>query len=927
IDPLVGEVWEGTDSIDIDWQSSTTNLDVYWTGSDSRALEYFEWTLSTSPGDSDLVSWINIGNATHYLATNLSLTEGSTYFSNIRAIDDAGNRSFISSSDGVTIDITPPVSGAIFIEGISDNHFINLDNIIVVHWVGFTDGLSGINRYLYAVGSTPGDNDIFPWTGNGIDTIVTISNLSLPDGQSYFVSLQAVDFAGNASSVVISDQITVDISPPVIGEIRDGLTEDVDWTNQTICLNANWLGCTDSLSGIRYYEYSIGTSPGNIDVLAWGNIGIATAEIDSGLNLQNEMTYYANLRATDHAGNVSAVGSSDGISVDLVPPTVTYIHEGLFAQDLDFTGTIDTLQLSWNGYDEPSGIQFFEYALGTTVGDSNIRDWTELNLDTTVTLRGLQLTEGQTYHGNVRITDIAGNQSTIGSGDGIIPDITPPIPGAVNDGSDVDVDYIASDSTVTINWTGFHDEISGISSYQYALGTAPGGSDVVGFIPADSADQVIVSGLSLSEGTMYYSSIMATDQVGNTSSIQTSDGFKIDLHFGAPYILAIDPEPGAVLDPRDESIIRFELSESITTYHLGINSGINSGYSFTHQYIDDIPPFIELHLTGPLAYSDTLLFNLDDYFDVAGLLGDSMTYVYYLPMLADYEQNWEIDINDLNRFVDNWNNNRLTNPVTLRTNELGPVSGEPPYFILTPDSVFNIRDVMGFTRMWNWSHQNSPAVIASIVHNLGDPPLITQQGRQLWVRLPEGVRVGQLVVQYPNSMNQIECLTGDSTLDRIILQNKDMINNQFLVEFANLNQASNKPLVLSTHSLSSQTMNLSVSYTFFSEDDSVISQGRQEVELIAVPDQYALLQNYPNPFNPVTTIKYNLPENSLVTLVVYNLLGREVIKLVNENQTAGYKTIRWDGRDTYGRNVSTGMYFYAIRAGEYSAIRKMVLLK
>ncbi len=85
---------------------------------------------------------------------------------------------------------------------------------------------------------------------------------------------------------------------------------------------------------------------------------------------------------------------------------------------------------------------------------------------------------------------------------------------------------------------------------------------------------------------------------------------------------------------------------------------------------------------------------------------------------------------------------------------------------------------------------------------------------------------------------------------------------------------------------------------------------------------YKLDQNCPNPFNPITTIQYELPQRSDVQVTIYDLLGRDVTTLVSETQDAGYKSIQWDAT-----NVSSGMYFYQIKAGEYIVTRKMLLLK
>ena len=92
-------------------------------------------------------------------------------------------------------------------------------------------------------------------------------------------------------------------------------------------------------------------------------------------------------------------------------------------------------------------------------------------------------------------------------------------------------------------------------------------------------------------------------------------------------------------------------------------------------------------------------------------------------------------------------------------------------------------------------------------------------------------------------------------------------------------------------------------------------------------DSYSLLQNYPNPFNPITTLRYDLPENSFVNITIYDMLGRKVKTLINETQDAGYRSIIWDATDNNGEPVSAGIYLYQIQADEYFQTKKMVLLK
>ncbi len=94
-----------------------------------------------------------------------------------------------------------------------------------------------------------------------------------------------------------------------------------------------------------------------------------------------------------------------------------------------------------------------------------------------------------------------------------------------------------------------------------------------------------------------------------------------------------------------------------------------------------------------------------------------------------------------------------------------------------------------------------------------------------------------------------------------------------------------------------------------------------------IPTEYSLSQNYPNPFNPSTVIKYQLPKSSNVTLEIYDLLGQRVCTLVNENQEAGKYNITWNGKNNFGNQVSSGIYIYRIKAGNFIAVKKMMLLK
>ncbi|MCF8242618.1 MAG: T9SS type A sorting domain-containing protein, partial [Melioribacteraceae bacterium] len=88
------------------------------------------------------------------------------------------------------------------------------------------------------------------------------------------------------------------------------------------------------------------------------------------------------------------------------------------------------------------------------------------------------------------------------------------------------------------------------------------------------------------------------------------------------------------------------------------------------------------------------------------------------------------------------------------------------------------------------------------------------------------------------------------------------------------------------------------------------------------PSAFTLSQNYPNPFNPSTTIKFSIPRTSEVSLKVYNMLGQEIAELINMQMSSGNYTVNFNAE-----NLSSGIYFYSIQAGDFSASKKMLLIK
>jgi len=108
------------------------------------------------------------------------------------------------------------------------------------------------------------------------------------------------------------------------------------------------------------------------------------------------------------------------------------------------------------------------------------------------------------------------------------------------------------------------------------------------------------------------------------------------------------------------------------------------------------------------------------------------------------------------------------------------------------------------------------------------------------------------------------------------------------------------------------------------ELDKAIAETTVESSL---PESYELLQNYPNPFNPETEIRFQLPETNHVVLRIFNTLGQEIRTLANGQYEAGYHSVHWDSKDNNGNPVSSGVYLYQLHAGNFSQVKKMILLR
>ena len=700
--------------------------------------------------------------------------------------------------------------------------------------------------------------------------------------------------------------------------VKDGLSDDIDWTNITNQLSANWL--SNLVDGAVSFEYAIGIySTPSTEVVTWTSTGTDTFFTHTGLSLAEGATYYSHIRGLNGSSQPIDTASSDGVTIDASPPVSGTIIEG-DTNDIDYTSNAETLQLTWTGFsDDNSGLSHYQYGLGTTQGADDMVSFTETT-ETSVVLEA-ELIDGTTYFGVVRAYDVAGNVSEIVSGDGVMLDISAPEAGTVVDGLDQDNDYINSISNVDASWSGFSDAGSGIASYEYALGSDSSLVDVIGFISAGSDQSIMLSELALTHGDHYQFSVRAIDMVGNVSDTSTSNGFMVDEFAGPPQITSMSIDTLSIVNSTTDTQIEIEFSEPLQSHHVELGANIQSGYAVASVYSED-PPKLSLTLQAPFASLDTLTLTVNNVVDLAGVQAEEQSFTYYSNILADYNSDQIIDIIDLVQFIQAWTNNDITL-------ELGPVTGTVPHLIPALDNLFTVRDAMTFSRMWYWSNTSATNTIA-VRSGVGAPIEINQSGRQITITLPDGSIASEIAIEYPLEHMEFSYQSKSSQENEIVASKKfgeELVFIQLNGFVTSEDAAVEKEIMFDINGSPEHEIDLVIHYRFIGSGSETIGSGSYRLNYLPMPDEFSLYQNYPNPFNPVTQIKYDLPEASHVQLFIYDILGREVTALVNEVQEPGYRSITWHGTDAFGRNVGVGMYFYSIQAGDFRQTKKMVLLK
>jgi len=316
---------------------------------------------------------------------------------------------------------------------------------------------------------------------------------------------------------------------------------------------------------------------------------------------------------------------------------------------------------------------------------------------------------------------------------------------------------------------------------------------------------------------------------------------------------------------------------------------------------------------------------------------------------AEFTGDLVIDTDDLAIFAAAWN----AEPQDT-IYDIGPASGTVPELVPIPDGELEFEDLAVFIQMWNWSFEHNgflakPNFLAKTSSNAQFVRLVQRYVDEPWNA--NGIITVDVIPESPDVMMVDGTFyMNQSSLKLLSVQNGEYLkqayqatpsfrqfnsdSSAFLYAVTGLGRTDNtniesSPIVtLRFKNSTEDNLHLSFEYNLRNNYGEIIESSGISTTLVSmIPSQYSLRQNYPNPFNPTTTIRYEIPTESFVTITVYDILGRQVKTLAQKEHIPGYHEIHWSGKDQNGKQVASGMYFYHLYSKDYSKIRKMVLLR
>ena len=625
---------------DADYQS-----DVYFLGmnfalkSDLNEIASLKWGVSSNPActfdesEADVVPLASLGDSNAIRVSGLRLEHGKTYFTRLYAMDTVGLKE-VMCSDGIMIDTTRPIP-IHFQDGTGENDAKFLPSLRRVRckFDPFIDRESPMVKYEWKIVTNASGKDVTTF----VDIPLTqqtplIDGLSLEVGLPYRLVLRGTNAAG-LQAVIETNGFVPDSTPPfcegqVIDVTDEKGTTDVDFVRGLTSIQAKWK-CFDRESDISLQLVGVGTYPGGDDIREFEELNfLSQTTVDDlmsyvqfpSITILAKVRYHVTIKIINGVGMQKTI-SSDGILMDMTPPTVAavYIKDGEPGKDKNFSSNPFNFSANWRKAfaDAESGLSEYLVALGTKPGQGDIKAFQKVGLQTNVTLTGLLLESGHRYF--VTVVGCNGVGMCVNaSSNGVIVDVVPPHSGKILtglSGPPLLYQWITKSVWARWNWCladekrvsaivnnsqcdndSFYDVHSGISTFSISV-LSQSTDELLAPFKLAGRQNYTGRNIELEDG-VYSVVIRATDKAGvaarglsNTFIVDSSPPVILRVqhgHFGERMAYINSP----VATFRSYFTIEDDLSK-VKTYRVGVGS---------YSGADDFIPYQSFHLRFYTSY-------------------------------------------------------------------------------------------------------------------------------------------------------------------------------------------------------------------------------------------------------------------------------------------------------------------------------------
>ncbi|KAK7496780.1 hypothetical protein BaRGS_00011989, partial [Batillaria attramentaria] len=634
---------------------------------DCELQEFTEGASAERKHDGHFVTYERLGKSFTAILRyeNLPLRHGTRYYVNVDVQNWLGYRATLTS-EGTMVDFTPPEPGPVgdvlkdemtadgctvsviqrcvdhvtsslnhrtIVDGEGSSTVFNgnrkgqelthtIENYHAsVNWNGFKDEECGIHGYTFAVGSTVCGTDVASFRDphahihNPDDWHYTglAKDLHLADGQ-YYVTVQAVNDVIHGGDLVTtvchSAPFAVDTSPPLLNSVNEILFDE------TFRYLVVYYNASDVFSGVARMEFGLGITKYDVNIRRFltfemRGVGGNTYLVNEEFETADGVPAWIRLKVVNNVG-LSETGSSDApIIIDSTPPIPGHVMDGtLLGQDVCCQNGTTEICAQWVDFNDPdSNIESYIWGVGLIPGQDDVVPFHILSAYDKQSCTRVQLQHNTTYFSTVIANNKALNQkSSNATSNGVLVDITPPIPGNVSDGDDVinDIDFTSETATITTTWSDFQDPESGLTPYSLSVFVNQQLDKVFTDINAETFTD---HSLSIQHGDSVYAVLLATNRAGGSVSV-ASDGMYVD--HTPPDLLYISTDNQTQYQTRDDVlhfIWQFEDPESgVAEYRCVISEQKNGGEG--QFWPEDADSYvIYLNSTSP-TYGDIHLHNL-----------------------------------------------------------------------------------------------------------------------------------------------------------------------------------------------------------------------------------------------------------------------------------------------------------------------------